>query len=163
LLQFDADTNDLTRATVGARYQPRSFHTLSVAYRSNRPKAGGEVTELLDLGWQWPLNQASLNGPSPEAMRVYGVGRVNYSVPDSQVVDALAGLEFDAGCWIARVLLEQRQNTAAQANWRVLFQLELSGFARVGSNPLSLLGAQVPGYQVLAPQRVTPSRWENYD
>ena len=163
LLQFDADTNELTRATVGARYHPRPFHTLSAAYRSNRPKAGGEVTELLDLGWQWPLNQASLNGPSPEDMRVYGVGRVNYSVPDSQVVDALAGLEFDAGCWIARVLFEQRQNTAAQANWRVLFQLELSGFARVGSNPLSLLGAQVPGYQVLAPQRVTPSRWENYD
>ncbi len=163
LMQFDADTNDLTRSTIRGRYHPRPYHTLSVAYRSNRPTDGGQTSELLDLGWQWPLNDASPGGPSPESLRVYGVGRINYSVPDKQVVDALAGLEFDAGCWIARVLLEQRQNTSVQSNWRVLFQLELTGFARVGSNPLRLLGEQIPGYQVLAPERVTPSRWKTYD
>ena len=37
----------------------------------------------------------------------YSVGRVNYSMRDSRITDSVLGFEYDAGCWIGRVVAER--------------------------------------------------------
>ena len=93
----------------------------------------------------------------------YGVGRVNYSFTDRRVIDLVAGFEYDAGCWIGRVVLERLQQSRTSANQRILFQLEFSGFSRLGSNPLQTLRTQVPRYQYLREDVNPPSRFERYE
>ena len=91
------------------------------------------------------------------------MGRINYSVPDRKIVDLVAGFEYDAGCWIGRIVLEWLQRSAASANQRILFQLEFTGFSRIGSNPLQTLRDNVPRYQYLREEITPPSRFERHD
>ena len=93
------------------------------------------------------------------------MGRLNYSLPDRKVVDAVVGLEYDGCCWIGRVVLERLQSSVTTANTRLLFQLEFLGFSRLslGSSPLDSLKENVPRYQYLREQTSTPSRFSNYD
>ena len=141
---------------------------LSAAYRLQR--AGGllPASEQVDLGWQWPLANVGWPGQQPNDSKLgpgswYGVGRINYSVPDSKIVDLVAGLEYDAGCWVGRLVLERLQRSAASASQRVMFQLEFTGFTRIGSNPLQTLRDNVPRYMLLKDEVRTPSRFGRYE
>jgi LPS-assembly protein len=165
-VQFNPKTRESTRTTLGARYAPSNFRVLNAAYRLQRG-----VSEQLDVGWQWPL--ADLTGtPAPSqglpgrglgAGRWYSVGRINYSMPERKIVDLVAGFEYDAGCWIGRLVLERLQVGTSSANQRILFQLEFSGFSRLGSNPLQSLKANIPRYQYLREEINPPSRFQRYD
>ena len=93
----------------------------------------------------------------------YAVGRLNYSVPDRKLVDAIVGVEYDGCCWIGRVVLQRSQNGTATSDTRILFQLELVGFSRIGANPLETLKSNVPRYQYLREKISTPSRFTTYD
>lgn len=164
-VQFNPKERQSVRTTLSGRYSPGSYRALSVAYRLQRG-----VSEQFDVGWQWPLN--ALWNPSvrhgegqqvPAAGQWYSVGRINYSVPDRKVVDLVAGFEYDAGCWIGRMVLERLQRSSASANQRILFQLEFSGFSRIGSNPLKTLKENVPRYQYLREAINPPSQFQQYD
>ena len=76
---------------------------------------------------------------------------------------AVVGVEYDGCCWIGRVVLQRLQSSAASANTRILFQLELVGFSRLGVNPLNVLKSNIPRYQFLRDQVTAPSRFTNYD
>ena len=91
------------------------------------------------------------------------MGRINYSLPESKVVDLVAGFEYDAGCWIGRLVFERLTTGLTTANQRVLFQIEFSGFSRIGSNPLKTLRDNVPRYQYLREDINPPSRFQQYD
>jgi LPS-assembly protein len=95
--------------------------------------------------------------------RWYSVGRLNYSVPDRQLVESVVGLEYDGCCWIGRVVLQRSQNTVTTANTKIMVQLEFVGFSRIGNNPLSMLRTQIPRYQFLRDQATPPSRFTNYE
>ena len=60
--------------------------------------------------------------------RWYSVGRLNYSLQDRKLVDAVVGLEYDSCCWIGCVVLERLQNGLNNTNTRLLFQIEFVGF-----------------------------------
>ena len=79
------------------------------------------------------------------------------------MVDAVVGLEYDAGCWLGRVVFERLQAGTSNANKRVLFQIEFVGFSRLGSNALQTLRDNIPRYQFLREQVQTPSRFSNYN
>lgn len=163
-LQYNPKSQDVVRTTVGARYSPTPFRTLSVAYRQLSGRS-----EQLDLGWQWPLSGWGSPAREPVPGRAlgpgqwYSVGRINYSVPDKKIVDLVAGFEYDAGCWLGRVVLERLQLSRSTANQRILFQLEFTGFSRVGANSLKTLQEQVPRYRYLREEINPPSRFQNYD
>jgi LPS-assembly protein len=136
-----------------------------MAYRFQR-----DVSELLDIGWQWPINdlwgdngQNLGPGRGEGAGRWYSVGRLNYSLQDRQLVDSIVGFEYDAGCWLGRVVLERLSTGLATTNQRVMFQLELVGLSRLGIDPLSTLKNNIPRYQYLREQISSPSRFSNYD
>ena len=155
-LQYSPELNRVTRSLISARFQPGPFRTLSAAYRLTRG-----ASEQVDIGWQWPLyarerSSAQSGNNSDCRGTLYGVGRVNYSVRDRRITDSLAGFEYDAGCWIGRVVAERISTGRADATTRLLLQLELVGLSRLGSNPLSVLKENIPGYMLLREDRSDP-------
>jgi LPS-assembly protein len=164
-LQYNQKVSKSERATFGARYNPSNYRVVSAAIRRQR-----DISNSLDVGWQWPINDLWGDkgkdlgaGKGQGGERYYGVGRLNYSLQDKKMVDAVVGLEYDGCCWISRVVLQRTQVGVAAANTRILFQLELVGFSRLGVNPLDTLKANVPRYQILRDQITAPSRFTTYD
>ena len=172
-VQYNPKTQRSIRSTLSVRYSPGAYRTISAAYRLQRATSTQLVgSEQIDVGWQWPLNDLWGDkgrdlgpGRGQGGGRWYSVGRLNYSLPDRKVVDAVVGFEYDGCCWIGRVVLERLQSSVTTANTRLLFQLEFVGFSRLslGSNPLAALKENVPRYQYLREQVSTPSRFSNYD
>lgn len=121
------------RVNVGGRYQPEFGKVLNATYRYARDKFGN-----IDLSGQWPLFGGW-----------HGVGRYNYSLTDKRVVEAVAGLEYDAGCWVGRMVMHRLATTVATASTAIFVQLELNGLARIGSNPLDMLKRNIAGYGII--------------
>jgi LPS-assembly protein len=156
-LQYSPDIGRLGRSIVGARYSPGPFRTVGATYRLARG-----LSEQMELGWQWPLAGAGSPPPLRPAAGSggcggawYSVGRVNYSLKDRRVTDSVLGLEFDAGCWIARVVAMRLSTGLSEATTRLGIQLELTGLSKlnVGSNPLKVLKDNIPGYRLLREER----------
>ncbi len=147
-MQYSPDLARPVRSIVGARYTPAPFQTFNASYRLARG-----LSEQIDLGWQWPVyrgNPASAKGCTGT---LYAVGRLNYSLRDSRITDSVAGVEYDSGCWIARVVAERTSTGRSEATTRLLLQLELVGLSRLGSNPLKVLKDNIPGYRLLRDDR----------
>ena len=164
-VQYNPKIGKSERSTIGARYSPGNYRVLNAAVRRQR-----DVSSSLDVGWQWPINDLWGDkgkdlgpGNGQGGGRYYGVGRLNYSFQDKKLVDAVVGVEYDGCCWIGRVVLQRSQSGATISNTRILFQLELVGFSRLGVNPLDTLKANIPRYQVLRDQITAPSRFTTYD
>jgi LPS-assembly protein len=164
-VQFNPDTQQSVRSTLGARYNPGRYHTITAAYRYQR-----DSSEQLDVGWQWPLNdlwgdrgQNLGVGQGQGDGRWYSVGRLNYSMNERKLVDSVLGLEYDAGCWLGRIVWERLQTSSVTATQRIMFQLEFVGFSRLGVNPLKSLKDNIPNYQYLREPAAMPSRFSNYD
>ena len=156
-VQYNPDIQRTTRSVVSARYSPGPYRTLGLAYRFTRA-----LTEQVELAWQWPLagltpeERARLAPAAPSGGcqgSWYTVGRVNYSTRDSRVVDSILGFEYDAGCWIGRVVAERLSTGRSEATTRLMLQLELVGLSRLGSNPLQTLKDNIPGYRLLRDER----------
>ena len=154
-MEYNPNVGRTVRSVTSLRYSPGPLRTLNATYRLARGQS-----EQAELGWQWPLAGAA-SGPAAEgAVRRavgassctgawYSVGRVLYSMQDRRITDSLIGFEYDAGCWIGRVVVERRSTGRSEANTRWLFQLELVGLGRLGNNPLSILRDNIPGYRLL--------------
>lgn len=164
-VQYNPTIRQSELATLGARYSPGNYRVLTGTYRYQRA-----VSEQIDIGWQWPINdlwgdrgQDLGRGRGQGEGRWYSVGRLNYSLDEGKLVNAVAGFEYDGGCWLGRVVLERLQTSAATANQRIMFQLEFVGLTRLGVNPLKSLRDNIPNYQLLREQSSAPSRFSNYD
>ena len=132
---------------MGLSFRPEPGKVLNAAYRYNR-----EVTA--------PVNQIDLSGQWPLGGGWHGVGRFNYSFKDSgtqyssgsqsgRLIEGLAGLEYNGGCWIVRGVVKRLALTEKNASTTFFIQLELSDFARLGSNPLELLKRSISGYRLI--------------
>ncbi|WP_457281932.1 LPS assembly protein LptD [Polaromonas sp. P5_D5] len=164
-VQYNPKTKQSERASIGVRYNPSNYRVISAAFRRQR-----NVSEQIDVGWQWPINDLWGDkgkdlgaGQGQGGGRYYAVGRLNYSVLDKKLVDSIIGVEYDGCCWIGRVVLQRSQTGTGSSDTKILFQLELVGFSRLGSNPLETLKSNVPRYQYLRENTSTPSRFTTYD
>jgi LPS-assembly protein len=61
----------------------------------------------------------------------------------------LLGLEYRADCWVFRVVAQRIPTSSSQATTSFYVQLELNGFAKLGSNPMEALSSSIPGYQAV--------------
>ncbi len=160
-VQYSPQLGTTVRSIAGATYSPKPFHTVSAIYRQTRA-----LTEQMEIGWQWPVFGRTPDSTDPDGEArgdpgscngaLYTVGRVNYSTRDSRIVDSILGFEYDAGCWITRIVAERLSTGQTEATTRLLIQLELVGLSRLGSNPLQVLKDNVPGYRLLRDGPVTP-------
>jgi len=128
--QYNTDDSDAVRTTLTSRYTPEPGKTLNLSYSYRK-----DLLNQFDLSGQWPLGQGW-----------YGIARANYSVREHQVIETLAGLEYDAGCWQTRTVVQRVSTATADANYAFFFQLELGGLASIGANPMSVIKRNIPGY-----------------
>jgi LPS-assembly protein len=131
--QYNPSRSRTERLNVGGRYQPEVGKVLNAGYRYTRDQLG-----QVDLSAQWPLGGGW-----------HGVGRYNYSTKERRVVESVAGLEYDGGCWAARVVVQRLAVQLDKASSALFFQLELNGLSRIGSSPLDILKRNIPGYGII--------------
>ena len=148
-IQYNPQLARAERSSVAARYAPEIAKVVSATYRFNRD------TQLkqFDLSSQWPV-----------APGWYAVGRWNYSVNDARMLEGIAGLEYNAGCWVFRGAFQRLQAAVQTTSTGIFFQMEFNGFGGLGSDSVvNMLKRGVPGYAVtnpsqgeLAPQSLRP-------
>jgi len=128
--QYNTDNSNSVRTAFKGRYNPEpgKVLNLSYSYRQNSIDQG-------DVSAQWPLGRGW-----------YGIGRANYSFRESRVIETIGGVEYDAGCWQARAVMQRVSTATANANTALFFQLELGGLASIGANPLKVIQRNIPGY-----------------
>jgi LPS-assembly protein len=132
-LQYNPRDERTERLTLSGRYQPELYKILNLSYRFLRDQIG-----QVDMSAQWPLGAG-----------FYGVGRYNYSIRDRRAIETLGGLEYNGDCWVLRGVLQRFATATGQTTNTFFLQLELTGFSRIGSNPLEALKRNVPGYMRL--------------
>ncbi|CAG0972327.1 LPS-assembly protein LptD [Methylophilaceae bacterium] len=142
--QYNTDRSTTIKSNIGARFNPEPGKVLNLNYRYTEDRL-----EQVNISGQWPLGKGW-----------YGMGRWNYSLFENQPIEGLAGIEYDAGCWQARTVLQRVSTATADANYALYFQLELGGLASIGSNPLSLLKRGIPGYTTSG---MIPTPYQQYD
>ncbi|HWZ48180.1 MAG TPA: LPS-assembly protein LptD, partial [Herbaspirillum sp.] len=143
-VRYSQSLSSFVQADYGVRWEPAPKKVLNLSYRLDTVNqvigSNGllENVKQYDLSGQWPLSA-----------RWYGVGRINYSIPDKTVTEGLAGLEYRADCWVFRIVAQRLPTSTAQATTSFFIQLELNGFAKIGSNPMDALTSSIPGYQAV--------------
>jgi LPS-assembly protein len=131
--QYNPRDGHTEMLTVGGRYRPAAGKIINAAYRYDR-----DAFKQIDVSGQWPLFGGW-----------HAVGRYNYSLKESRVIESIAGLEYNAGCWVSRVVVQRLATIADRPTSALFFQLELNDFSRIGSNPLDLLKRNIPGYGMI--------------
>jgi LPS-assembly protein len=129
--QYNNDTGETVKGNVGTRYNPEPGKVLNLSYRYTQKNL-----EQINASTQWPLGHS-----------YYGLVRANYSLREGTIIEGLAGIEYDAGCWQSRFVIQRVETATADANYAMFFQLELGGLASIGSNPLQLINRNIPGYK----------------
>ena len=132
------------RIAAGLRYQPELAKVLSAGYRYTRdPNYDVAQVNQIDITGQWPLTS-----------RLYAVGRYNWSFlgkqtvsdpsPGGQLLEAIAGFEYNAGCWAARLVGQRLAALSGSPNTTIFFQLELTDFGSVGRTRSTSCAAPYP-------------------
>lgn len=136
--QYNTDTSETVRANIGGRYNPDPGKLLNFNYRYHKNLIDPTKTlDQINVSGQWPLGKG-----------FYTLGRLNYSIQDKNAVEALAGVEYDAGCWQSRFVMQRVQTaTDKDPNYAFFFQLVLGGITSIGANPLLILNRNIPGYR----------------
>jgi LPS-assembly protein len=135
--QYNTDDSRPVRTTLTSRFNPEPGKTLNLSYSYRRDTSTITPNGInqFDISGQWPLGQGW-----------YGIARTNYSLRENRIIETLAGLEYDAGCWQARSVIQRVSTATADANYALFFQLELGGLASIGANPLAIIRRNIPGY-----------------
>jgi LPS-assembly protein len=154
--EYDQRDYRTERLTLAARYRPEGLKTLNLSYRY----LSRDITQTV------PIKQVDLSAQWPLFGRWYGVGRFNYSLVDSRIVEGIGGLEYGADCWTSRIIMQRFALPGGTFSSSVFLQLELNGFSRLGANPLETLKRNIPGYQRInapSPDRKPGTPFDFYD
>jgi len=136
-VQYNPQLSRAERYSVSARYAPEIAKVVSASYRFNRDTR----LKQIDITGQWPV-----------AAGWYAIGRWNYSVSDSRLLEGVAGFEYNAGCWVFRGAFQRLQAAVQTTSTGVFFQLEFNGLGSLGSDEVvNLLKRSVAGYAVTNP------------
>jgi len=148
--QYTTDLSQTQRLNVGTRYQPEPGKVLNLAYRyatgAQAAALGQTVTVVSAVNPSNTLRQVDISGQWPITRHLSAVARWNYSTADNRLLEGLAGVEYDGGCWALRFIAHRFATTAATDVSSVFLQLELNGVSKIGSNPLDLLRRNIGGY-----------------
>lgn len=146
--QYSQDLSQTERLSAAIRYQPEIGKVLNAAYRFTDPSYS-VIDPTTSTGTSNGVKQVDFSGQWPLGGGWYGVGRYNYSFLNSEdkLIEGIAGLEYDGGCWIFRGVLQRAVTAQNDYNTSFFMQLELKDFSRIGTNPMNLLKRSVGGYR----------------
>jgi LPS-assembly protein len=131
--QYDPNQTHVQRYNIATHYRPEAGKTLNLDYRFTR-----NLLRQADISTQWPLFG-----------RWNAVAKLNYSIQDARILQAIAGLEYNQSCWTLRLVAQRFATATQQSNTKIFMQLELNDLVQMGSDPLSLLKQSVFGYTKL--------------
>lgn len=130
--QYNPNAYRTEKFNTSIRYSPEQAKIINLSYRYARDPS---LLRQIDVSSQWLFNQ-----------RWSTLARWNYSIPDRQVVEALAGLEYNGGCWALRLVAHRLATSSTQVNTSLFVQLELNEVSQLGTNPFDTLKQNIPGY-----------------
>jgi len=139
-MQFDSTnfTSEVIRS--GVSYRPQPGKVINLGYRFTR-----NVLQQVDASSQWAWTD-----------KWQTVARLNYSLQDKQILEGLAGVEYNSCCWALRVVFQHLITATQKTTTAAFVQLELNGLMQIGSNPLQVLQRSIPGYTRTSGQGSSP-------
>ena len=132
-IQYNTRLQRNERSGMNLRYSPEFAKFINFGYRFTRDALN-------------PINQIDISGQWPVAAGWFAVGRYNYSFLDGRLLEGVGGLEYNAGCWVVRFVVQRLQVATQLASVSYYVQLELNDVAKIGSDPFDLLKRAIPGY-----------------
>lgn len=160
-LQYSVRDSSVPRFNLLWRYLPADGRVFNAGVRFLRDELG-----QVDTSWRWPI-----------ASRWMALGRVNYSwlskridpatltLVDAKpgIIEGVLGFEYNADCWTTRFVMQRFVTAVGRTTSAFFIQLELSGLARIGSDPFDILRRNIPGYRLPNDRPVLPSRFFGYE
>jgi LPS-assembly protein len=132
-VQYNTHQTRMERAGMNLRYSPEFAKFINFGYRFTRDVLS--PIDQIDISGQWPIRQGW-----------FAIGRYNYSFQDGRLLEGVGGLEYNAGCWVVRFVVQRLQVATQLASTSYYVQLELNDLAQIGSDPFDLLKRAIPGY-----------------
>lgn len=153
-VQYNPDSDRINYGNVAFSYRPESRKVFNAGYRYRRATSVTDNTAIdqFELSGQWPITR-----------RAYGLARFAFDLNANQMVDALAGVEYAADCWVGRVVYQRYRNTTQGYTGRIFLQVEFRGLSKIGSNPLDILRLNVPGYEPVSAKPVPTTQFDHYE
>ncbi|WP_224077750.1 LPS-assembly protein LptD [Cupriavidus laharis] len=153
-IQYNPDSEHINYSNLAFAWRPEPRKLLNMGYRYRRATSVTDNTAIdqFEISGQWPITQ-----------RAYGIGRFAFDRNANQMVDALAGLEYAADCWVGRVVYQRFRNTSQGYTGRIFLQVEFRGLSKIGSNPLDILRLNVPGYEPVTAKPVPTTQFDHYE
>lgn len=128
--QYNTDNSNSVRSSISTRYNPEPGKVLNLGYSYRQ-----DSIDQIDASSQWSFGS-----------NWYGIGRINYSFKENRIIETIGGLEYNAGCWQARAVMQRITTATANERYAFFFQLELGGLASIGANPMKIIERNIPGY-----------------
>ncbi len=140
-LQYGMNNSKINSGNIAMHWKPGPMKSLNAEYRYMRNEidyiTGSKIDQTIISG-QWPIGD-----------RWYLVGQHNFSFADDRVIESIAGVEYNADCWVLRLVAMHEATSSDESNNSFYVQLELKGFARVGNDPVKEIQDKVTGYDAL--------------
>ncbi len=115
--QWDWQNSEIDVAVLGVTHTAASGRHLGAEYRFRR-----DSLDQFDIRYYQPINESWLV-----------LGRVNYSLKDSDLLAAEAGFEYDSCCWALRVVAKRfLRNRNGDHRDAIYVQLVLKGLGNIG-------------------------------
>jgi LPS-assembly protein len=153
LVQYNEQVSKLVQQSITASYRPEVRKLLNASYkRVVNPVDSKATSDQYELSGQWPITR-----------QWYGIARYNFDLISNQVLNRVAGLEYDADCWVVRVVHRHYQNTSVLSTSEIYMQIDFKGFTGLGSNPINLIRFNIPGYEPISPNPAPISPFESYE
>ena len=128
----DGSNGTIEQALAQVSYRDSNKRVINAAYRLR-----DGIIEQTDLAAIWPLNE-----------KIRLIGRHNYSLEESRLLEVLAGIEYGRCCWRLRTLVRQfTDGEDDDLNLAFLVQLELNGLGRLGDDIDTTLERGIYGYR----------------
>ena len=140
-LHWNQNDSKIQRFDAGVRYNPQAGKVLSARFKYGRNEEiyTGFFSKLkhVDLAAQWPLSS-----------NVYAVGRVNYSLSPSVMLEQTAGFEYKnpCGCWSVSMVGQRYVNGLNSHKTAFYVTLQLKDISSLGNDPYEQLRLGIPGY-----------------
>jgi LPS-assembly protein len=143
-LEWQNKSNDIQRGIVDLRYAADNGRIFNFASRYVRDS----INEL-DISFIWPINEHWTS-----------IGRWNYSLLDSLLMDIFAGFEHRECCWALRMVARQRRPSpeADKLQNAIYLELELTGLTNIGSNIEKVLADAILGRDISGTQQTRSYR-----
>jgi LPS-assembly protein len=146
--ELEVHLNDRWSAAVANQYDPKLEHTDFGSVRLQR-RWGTEGVANLDYRYRRDqLEQLDLTTAIPINDSWKLVGRYDYSIKDSKVLEAFAGFEYDSCCYAVRLVGRHYvRNVEGESNDALYFEIELKGLGGVGRASEEFLKKAIQGYR----------------